>query len=178
MAFYRIGKIIKDSLPVLLLVGIVGISSGQILNVSEDTLISNPILLILILPLIKIGGDMGSIFGARLSSSLHLGLIDSKVVRRDFIAVFIVGVTACLLLGMTIWIISIVMNINFSRSLLGLSMVVGILEVFIVLNLSMFVAIFSYKHGMDPDDTVIPITTTFADLIGIGFIFFALCIAL
>jgi mgtE-like transporter len=43
----------------------------------------------------------------------------------------------------------------------------GLLLIAIVIGISVFVARFSFEHGFDPDNTVIPVVTTICDLLGI-----------
>jgi mgtE-like transporter len=175
MAFYNVNKIVKDSLPVLFPLAIISIFSGQMLNAKATVLITEfPFLLILIPPLIKVGGDTGSILGARLSSALHVGLLNRSVVRNSMLASFIVGTAACLLLGMIICIISVRMNGVGFGTLIGICMIAGILQTTIMLGMSTGVAFLSHRIGMDPDDTIIPIITTSADFIGIACILLAL----
>lgn len=93
--YYTVTGIIQRGLPVLLITCVMGIIVGQILNSREKSLISMPAILILIPSLIKIGGDTGSMLGARLSSAFHMGLGDNlrsnPVVRNSVIAASIVG---------------------------------------------------------------------------------------
>lgn len=180
MAFYTVKKIVKNSMPILMLTALISIFSGQIMHVNEDILTSNlPVLLILIPPLIKVGGDCGSILGARLSSALHLGLIDSKfergeVIENSLIASFLIAITTCILIGTTVWLVSLSLNTNTNIGLfklVGISTISGFIQVFIIFGMTIVIALLSHRFGMDPDNTVIPIITTVGDLVGISCIF-------
>lgn len=180
MAFYTVRGIIKDSLPVLMITAIIGIMGGQLLNGGVETLVKLPVILIMIPPLIKVGGDTGSILSARLSSALHMGLIDSKlswnpVIRNNLIASIIIGFTTYLLLSIVIWMVSVSLGMNIALfTLLGIGVIAGAAQMLVVFGVTMILALLSYKVGMDPDSTVIPVITTSGDFIGIGCVFLAI----
>ncbi len=180
MAFYGVRKIVESSIPVLMFTAIISIASGQMLNVNQGVLVDRfPVFLIMIPPLIKVGGDTGSILGARLSSALHLGLIDSSlkrspVIDNSIIASFFIGITTCILLGVVIWAIQLILSINSNIGLLiivTISTVAGAIQMLIMFSTTILIALFSHRFGMDPDDTVIPIITTSGDFFGILCIF-------
>jgi len=47
----------------------------------------------------------------------------------------------------------------------------GILLVCVISLVSVFTAFWSFKKGLDPDDTVAPVVTTVGDTLGITFLF-------
>lgn len=176
MTYYTIKGIVGRSLPVLFVTSIIGIFSGQILNARIDNLISIPTLLILIPALIKIGGDTGSMLGARLSSAFHMGLggniYKNPVVRNSVIAAVTVGLTACFVLSILVWFVSNVMGIGLGYFiLLKICLIAGTLELVIVFSITVLIAFASQRYGLDPDDTVIPLISTLGDLIGVAGIF-------
>ncbi|MDY6931951.1 MAG: magnesium transporter [Halobacteriota archaeon] len=180
MAFYSVIEIVKNSIPILIITAIISIASGQMLNYNGEMLMSSfPVFLIMIPPLIKVGGDTGSILGARLSSALHIGLIDSSlkrspVIENNIIASFIIGITTCILLGIVVWIIQITLSINSNigpLAIVAISTIAGAIQMLIMFTTTILIALFSHKFGMDPDDTVIPIITTSGDFFGIICIF-------
>lgn len=176
MTYYTIPGIVKRSLPVLIATSIIGLFSGQILNARLENLISLPSLLVLIPALIKVGGDTGSILGARLSSAFHLGMggniHKNPVVRNSLLGAFIVGITACFTLSIVVWLVSSLMGIGLTYiNFLKICMIAGILELVTVYALTILVAFASHRFGLDPDDTVIPLIATLGDLIGVASIF-------
>jgi mgtE-like transporter len=179
MSYYTVRGIVNRSLPVLFFTSLIGIAAGQMLNSKIDALISIPVLLILIPALIKIGGDTGSMLGARLSSAFHMGLGShihrNPVVRNSVLAALIVGITACVLLSGIVWLLSTLMNIGIGfMPLFKISMIAGSLELLVVLSATIGIAFVSHRYGIDPDDTVIPLIATLGDLVGVVGIFAAL----
>lgn len=72
-------KIIKQSTPILLICSFLGVSDGGFLNNSAKTLLKNPSLLTLAPLFSGESGNLVSTLGARLSSSLHVGLISPNL---------------------------------------------------------------------------------------------------
>ncbi|WP_406657495.1 magnesium transporter [Methanolobus sp. ZRKC2] len=176
MTYYTIRGIVGRSFPIILFTSVIGIFTGQILNFEIENLVSMPIILILIPALIKIGGDTGSMLGARLSSALHMGLggniYRNPVVRNSVLAAFIVGMCAFTFLGIVVWITGIVLGIGVAFStLMALCLISGFFELLAVYSTTVAIAFASHRFGVDPDDTVIPIIATLGDLIGVIGIF-------
>jgi len=177
MSYYTIGSIVKNSAPILFLTSFIGIFAGQIMNSQLDSLISYPVLLLLIPALIKIGGDTGSMLGARLASAFHMGIGTTRihknpVVRNSLIAAFIVGIVASCFLSVLVWIVGMVIynGIEFT-TLFSITVLACLIELVIVYTITVVVAFASHKFGLDPDDTVIPIIATIGDVVGISAIF-------
>ncbi|MBP1909166.1 magnesium transporter [Methanolobus bombayensis] len=176
MSYYTVNGILKRGFPILLVTSIIGIFSGQILNIEIEKLVSMPIILVLIPALIKIGGDTGSMLGARLSSSFHMGLGShihrNPVVRNSVIAALIVGLSACVFVAITVWLVGLLFNMAIAfPKILALCMIAGTFELLVVFSATIAIAFASHKFGVDPDDTVIPLIATFGDLIGVSGIF-------
>ncbi|WP_292463881.1 magnesium transporter [Methanolobus sp.] len=176
MTYYTVRGIVGRSFPIILFTSIIGILTGQLLNLRIENLIAMPIILLLIPALIKIGGDTGSMLGARLSSALHMGLggslRHSPVVRNSVIAAFIVGECAFTFLAVVVWMTGAILGIGLDLgTLMMLCLIAGTFELIIVFSSTVTVAFVSHRLGADPDDTVIPLIATLGDLIGVVGIF-------
>ncbi len=179
MSYYTIKGIVGRGFPILLVTSIIGIFSGQVMNFEIGKLISMPIILVLIPALIKIGGDTGSMLGARLSSSFHMGLGShlrrNPVVRNSVIAALIVGLSACIFVGIVVWILGEVLGIGIPfLTLMSLCLMAGSFELLVVFSATITIAFTSHRFGVDPDDTVIPLIATLGDLIGVSGIFISM----
>lgn len=164
--------ILKQSTPILLLCSFLGGSAGGILNSSVETLLSNPSLLTL-LPLFSgESGSLISILGARLSSALHSGLVEpfSKPegeALHNFGICYIFALVVFPLIG----ILAEASSISFGTVGVGFDKIVEIsgLAGFILVSIMVFVvyyiSIISYKNNLDPDNIVIPISTSITDSI-------------
>jgi mgtE-like transporter len=156
-----------------------GILVGQILNSREKSLISMPAILILIPSLIKIGGDTGSMLGARLSSAFHMGLGDNlrsnPVVRNSVIAASIVGFVSSISVSILVYLASSFLGYGIPfLPVLEISLIAVVIELSFVYSATVAIAFASHRFGIDPDDTVIPFIASLGDLVGVMGIFIAL----
>lgn len=163
-------KIIKQSTPVLLLCSFLGVTAGGILNNSIETLLKNPSLLTLVPLFSGESGNLVSILGARLSSALHSGLINptlrpEKVTIRNFSIIAFLAIIIFPIIGFLAELSSRILNISglsFS-SLIGISTISGMILIGIMLLIVFFISTISYNKGLDPDNIVIPISTSTTD---------------
>ena len=168
----------KESMPLLTVLIALEIAGGQILSQNEDKLLALPILLVMIPVINGVGGNIGSILGARLSSGLHVGSIElkgrGKELRQNVLSTVLLGIISYTSLTIFILIISPLMGINIESNganiLLKAGYIMlgtGLLLTAIVIVISVFVARFSFENGFDPDNSVIPVVTTLCDVLGI-----------
>lgn len=178
-SYYTVRGIIQRGLPVLSITCVIGIIVGQMLNTRENSLLSMPAILILIPALIKIGGDTGSMLGARLSSAFHMGLGDriyrNPVVHNSVIAAAIVGFVSSISVSVLVFLASKFMGFGMPfLTLLEISLIAVVIELIVVYSATVAIAFASHRFGIDPDDTVIPIIASLGDLVGVMGIFIAL----
>ncbi len=163
--FYSMKKILKESIPILSLLMIIQIFGGQILNLHLEKFLMLPILLMFIPMVNGVCGNIGSILGARVSSGLHVGYITpdlrGKELRENVIGVLLLSLLTFGFLGCLVYVISS------SFKLVVIMIGAGMLVTFGVICLCIPTAIISFRKGIDPDNVVIPILTTGADVLGI-----------
>lgn len=164
--------ILRQSTPVLLACSFLGGSAGGILNSSVETLLTNPSLLTL-LPLFSgESGSLISILGARLSSGLHSGLVEPLRIPKgnavhNFIITFILAIIVFPFIGFLAETSSIVLQtagIGYANILL-ISTIAGLVLVTVMVFLVYYVSTISYNRNLDPDNIVIPISTSITDSI-------------
>ena len=164
--------ILRQSTPVLLLCSFLGCSAGAILNSAVETLLTNPTLLTL-LPLFSgESGSLISILGARLSSGLHSGLIEPHTkpegnTLNNFAVCFVLSIIVFPLIGILAEGSSVIfktVGVGFGR-IVEISTLSGLVLVSIMVLLVYYVSITSYNNNLDPDNIVIPISTSITDSI-------------
>lgn len=175
---YSWKKIVRYSMPLLTLCVLIEIFAGQLLQNGQDTLIALPIFLISIPVINGVGGNIGSVLGARLASGLHVGYIKNdigdEVMHENLITSFLLGFICYFILAILIYLVAILGNMQVGidpMRFLTIIIVAGVLLVFVVSLFSVFTAFYSFKKGLDPDDMVAPVVTTVGDTLGIVFLF-------
>lgn len=164
--------ILKQSTPVLLLCSFLGGTAGAILNSAVETLLTNPTLLTL-LPLFSgESGSLISILGARLSSALHSGLVEplkrpqGETINNfsiSFLLAFIIFPVIGILAESSSRILGVA-GVGFDRIIL-ISFFSGVILTAVMVVLVYYVSITSYNNNLDPDNIVIPISTSITDSI-------------
>jgi mgtE-like transporter len=169
---YETNTILKQSTPVLLLCSLLGGAAGGVLNSAVETLLTNPSLLTL-LPLFSgESGSLISILGARLSSGLHSGLVEpfkkpEGEAVHNFIISFILAIIVFPLIGLLAESSSYalgVVGVGFDK-IVEISTISGVILVAIMVIIVYYVSITSYNNNLDPDNIVIPISTSITDSI-------------
>jgi len=169
---YETKTILVQSTPVLLLCSLLGGSAGGILNSSVETLLTNPSLLTLIPLFSGECGSLISILGARLSSGLHSGLVEPNKkpdgnALNNFNICFVLAIIVFPLIGFLAESSSMVLGtigVGFHRIML-ISTISGLILVTVMVFLVYYISITSYNHNLDPDNIVIPISTSVTDSI-------------
>ena len=164
--------IVRQSTPVLFFCSILGTVAGGILNNSISTLLKNQTLLTLIPLFSGESGGLVSILGARLSSGLHSGLIDpvlrpKKHTMENFIAIITLAVVMYPLIGFLAESSTIAFHhigVGYLHSIL-ISLIAGMILIFIMLLVVFYISTISYRKGLDPDNIVIPLSTSLTDSI-------------
>lgn len=164
--------ILRQSTPILFLCSFLGGSAGGILNSSVETLLSNPTLLTLIPLFSGESGSLISILGAKLSSGLHSGLVEplsrpKGEAINNFAICFILGIIVFPFIGILAEASSIsfgTIGIGFDK-IIPISLLSGIILISVMVFVVYYISTISYNHNLDPDNIVIPISTSVTDSI-------------
>ena len=168
----EVRHIVRQSTPVLFFCSILGTVAGGILNNSISTLLKNQTLLTLVPLFSGESGGLVSILGARLSSGLHSGLIDpvlrpKKHTMENFIAIVTLAVVMYPLIGFLAESSTVAFGnagVGFPQSL-SISFLAGMILIMIMLLVVFYISTISYRRGLDPDNIVIPLSTSLTDSI-------------
>ena len=181
---YNVGKIVKTALPILAFGTLLGITSGAVLDTYEDFFLTSPGTLILVPVMIGLGGNLGSILGARITSALHLGIVELRItdhlLRNNVLATLSVGVISFFAVGVFGQLFCILLGFK-SPGLIKMvliSSISGIFLTLIIILTAILSAFVSYGYGLDPDDTTIPMVTSISDVFGILALFIVMMVVL
>jgi mgtE-like transporter len=161
---------------------LIEIYAGGLLQENQTVLIQRlPVFLVSIPVINGIGGNIGSILGARLASGLHVGSITldprDKSMHENVFTSILLGICTYVILAIIIYYIGTITGTTKGIELipyLSVFIGTGVFLICILSFISVLSAFISYKKGIDPDDVVAPMVTTFGDTIGITLLFFFL----
>jgi mgtE-like transporter len=176
-------RILAESLPILALTGTVTILVGVALQDREEQFTTLLALSILLPAFLQEGGALGGILSSRLSSKVHLGLIEPRGVPqfaalRDFTLTYIFAAGVYVFIGAASHLIAVVLFPGGASPgflvMTGVSALAGMMATTTAVLAAYYGSTISYRLGLDPDTYGIPIITAAVDLLG----FMSLIIAL
>ena len=176
-------RILAESFPILALTGTVTILVGVALQEREEQFTTLLALSILLPAFLQEGGALGGILSSRLSSKVHLGLIEPRGIPqfaafRDFTLTYIFAAGVYVFVGAASHLIAVVLFPEGASpgllAMIGISALAGLIATTTAVLAAYYGSTLSYRLGLDPDTYGIPIITAAVDLLG----FMSLIIAL
>jgi mgtE-like transporter len=174
-------RIVLEMTPVIALTPLLDILAGALLQAREPALAALPGLYALIPPFVSQAGALGGILSSRLTSKLQLGvltprgrpespaLVDASLVLAFGLVVFtLIGVVAVALSDATH-----LAHPGAGTMILG-TLLAGGMALPITMTVAYYLAIFTSRFGLDPDNQGVPIITSVMDLAGVACILFAM----
>ena len=176
-------RIVAESLPILLMAGAIDIIAGITIEKRLEAFTTLPALLVLVPPFLEDTGALGGILAARLSSKLHLGIIEpvprpQRAARADFRLLAVFAVPVFTLVAISSDLVSVLLGLQSPGPvrMIGISLIGGLLATTACLAITYYGAIAAYRLGLDPDNHGIPLVTSSMDLIGAVALIFAILI--
>jgi mgtE-like transporter len=124
-------------------------------------------------PFLASAGSLGGILSNRLTTRLHLGVIEptswpTGPARRDILEVYLLAVPIFALASLVGDLISAFADLRSPGALdmVGVALLGGLLATTFSVTVAYYGAIVSYRAGIDPDNVGIPLVTSSIDLIG------------
>ena len=165
--------IIKESLSVLLLAALISSTGGIAIESIKKVFITIVPLIILLPTMNDMIGDYGTIISSRLSTMLHEGLLGKKWWRdtelmKLFKQVFVISMLTTLLSCTAALSLSAISNYHLTSAIALKVMVICIIDVAVLVTIlflsSIYLGIHLFKMKEDPNNFLITITTSIADL--------------
>ena len=174
---WTVRRISRSMLPLLAVLTLVELGSGLVLDTLRETLFEFPSLLVLVPVTIGMGGNLGSILAARLSTAFHLGLLsfspDDERLVGNTLATVGLALTVFPAVGAGAWLLQGL----FGATELGLPTVLavaslsGLVLALIAVAVTLAATYAAYRLGLDPDEVVIPVVTNTCDVLGVVVLF-------
>ena len=166
-------QVVRESTPILLVA--VGLSTlaGVSIERRLDVFARFPALLVLLPAFISSAGALGGILSSRLSTKLHLGLLEagalpSREARLDGASVFLLGAPVFFFNAVGAHLTAAVLH-EASPGLLDMlaaSMLGGAVAVAFVVAVAYYGTVAAFRLGLDPDTYGVPVVTSSVDFLG------------
>jgi len=164
-------KIVTTMFPLLIVLCIIVLWAGITLEDAEELLEQYGLLAVMVPTMVDMGGNLGAILSSRLSTRMHLGTTDfdarDRTLWANIGAVFGLAATIFTALAVGAWGIGQVIGAPLALvDLLVISLLSGMSVAVVAVVFSIAATYGSYRLGIDPDDTTIPIVTNVVDVFG------------
>jgi mgtE-like transporter len=170
-------RAILEMVGVIVLTPLLDILAGTVVEQRLVRFTTFPALLAIIAPLVSDAGALGGILSSRLSSKLHLGVISARGFPEqpaylDGTLIVGFGIVAFGAVGALGYLFSLVVGPSPGAVvMIGGTLLAGLFSIATVMVFSYYIAVFSYRFGLDPDNQSVPIITSIMDLAGVlGFL--------
>ena len=182
-------RILFESIPMLFVCGILCTFAGITLDMELENLMAIPAILVLIPPFLGACNALGGILSARLSSMLHIGTVipkqfPDKLVAANFTVIYLLSVAVFSFVGLITYFATAPTGTTFPGALeqlakmLAIALLGGVLCTTFLNFAAYYIAILSFKFGLDPDNDTIPLITSLTDVVGVLCLLFAMQIIL
>lgn len=168
---WRMARIVRNMFPLLVVLSIIVLWAGITLEAAEELLLDYAILAVIVPTMIDMGGNLGAILSSRLTSRFHLGMavLDprDRELWGNIAAIVALAITIFAALALGAYAIGLVLGIAIPlATLLTITMISGLGIAVVAVVMSFAATYASYRLGIDPDDTTIPIVTNIVDVAG------------
>ncbi len=168
------GSIVRESVPVLALAGLVDLGAGITVEKRLDTFLAFPVLLVLLPGYLSTAGALGGVLSSRLSTKFHLGLVRPAPLppgpsRGDVAMIFALSVPVFAVLGLmaeagagiTGWVSPGLVE------LVGVAVAGGFMATVVVVAVAYYGTLAAVRFGLDPDTYGIPMVMSSLDFAGV-----------
>jgi len=176
-------RIVAESLPILLAAGAIDIIAGISIEKRLAAFTTLPALLVLVPPFLEDTGALGGILASRLSSKLHLGVVEPvarppRAARADFRLIAVFAIPVFTLVAVSSDLVSLLLGLASPGPvrMIAISLIGGGMATVACVVITYYGAIVAYRLGLDPDNHGIPLVTSSMDLIGAVALIFAILI--
>ena len=166
-------QIVRQSLAITVVAGTMSLLAGVALQLRIEPFSVYPALLVLLPPLLALAGSLASILAARVSSKLHLGLLEPRhfslrPVADDVALVYVLAVSMFTVLGLATALVAALTGLSSPgvAQVVGTALLAGLLATTAGVGIGYMSATVSYRLGLDPDNFGIPVVTAAADVVG------------
>lgn len=164
-------SIVSHMFPLLVVLSVIVLWAGITLEEAQQLLEQYGLLAVMVPTMVDMGGNLGAILSSRLTTRLHLGTTEfdprDQVLWANIAAILALAATLFAGLAVAAWAVGQVIGSALGfQELLIISLTSGMSVAVIAVVFSIITTFGSYRLGVDPDDTTLPIVTNVVDVFG------------
>ena len=166
-------SIVRESIPVLTLAALFDLIAGISIEKRLDSLLEYPVLLVLLPGFLGTAGGLGGVLSSRLSTKLHLGLLQPGTVPKgssgaDIAMIFALSIPVFAITALVAQSGGMLFNQASPGvfNLLAVALVGGLFATVCVVIVAYYATIIAVRFGLDPDTHGIPMVTSALDFVG------------
>lgn len=177
----NIRSVVVQGLSILIICAFIELAAGGVLAGMGDYFVTLlPGLIVMVPPLLGLRGNINGALASRLGTGLNAGLIKPRLKLSTELKVNLVSsITLSIIASTIIGILSFGVNLLTGAQTIGviplvaIAVIAGLTSGLILASLTIVVAIFTFKHGWDPDNLTAPFMATIGDFVTILCIYLA-----
>lgn len=160
-----------ESFPILILCGMGAVLAGSIFGHMTDVFTMIPGLIVIVPGIIGLRGNINSAMGSRLSSAVHLGMVDTEKLfgtetKENITSSVVLSALISILAGVAGWATCIVLGCPSRLIYLVLtSFIAGFTSGILLSFITVGVVLIAFRRGYDPDNITGPSLATMGDVI-------------
>ncbi len=173
-------SIVVQAISVLLLCALIEVSAGSVLGGMENSFKILPGLMVMVPPLLALRGNISGALASRLGTALHGGVIEPPFLANPELRVNILSsIFLTFLVSLSVGVLSFLVSVSAGIehitiwSFILIALISGLLSNFIMVALTVSIALGTFIHGWDPDNITSPIVATVGDFLTVLCIFIA-----
>ncbi|MBW3579531.1 MAG: magnesium transporter [Actinobacteria bacterium] len=166
-------RILRESIPILCLAGLVSIVAGIAIEKRLATFSALPALLVLLPGHLSTAGALGGVLANRLSSKIHLGVVQvsalpGREARTDIVFVVVLAVPVFALNAAVAHVAAGLIGVASPglADLVAASLMGGLMAVGVSVLIAYYGTVAAVRLGLDPDTYGVPMVSSSIDLAG------------
>jgi len=166
-------RVVLETLPVLVGAGTLSLVAGAVLERSIGRLLTFSVLLVILPGYLSTAGAMGGILANRLSTKIHLGLVEARRLpsggaRDDIRVTFVIAIPIFVLMSVLAGTIGVAAGHGSPglATLLAVALTGGMVATGFVAAVAYYGTLVVVRFGLDPDNHGIPLVSAFLDVVG------------
>ncbi len=174
-------RILRESIPILFLAGLVSTLAGVAIEKRLTTFTALPALLVLLPGHLSTAGALGGVLANRLSSKIHLGVVQltslpGREARTDIIFVVVLAVPVFALNAAVADVAARLIGVASPGlwTLVAASLTGGLMAVAFSVLIAYYGTVAAVRLGLDPDTYGVPMVSSSIDLFGAFSLIFAI----